>query len=127
MTLNDCKLAGYLGANPELRFLPSGTPVVNLRLGQSYTYSDANKQEVRKTNWFGVVAYGAVAEIAKAFQKGDNVILEGNLETREWEATDRSKRRVVEVIARNIGKLERNGNSQDALEGKDQQDDWPTA
>lgn len=110
MTLNDTKLAGYLGADAVLRMTGQGTPVVNLRLGQSYTFVDANKQEVRKTNWFSVVAFGPVAEIAKGFRKGDNVILEGNLETREWTPADGSKRKVTEVIARNIGKLERNGN-----------------
>jgi single-strand DNA-binding protein len=127
MTQNDCKLAGYLGADAQLRFLPSGTPVVAMRLGQSYSYTDQNKKEVRKTNWFSVVAYGPVAEIAKGFHKGDNVILEGNLETREWEGQDKSKRRVVEVIARNIGKLERTSqvNGHDAPEGQDQGDEWP--
>lgn len=119
MTLNDCKLAGYLGADAVLRYTGSGTPVVNLRLGQSYTYNDASKKEVRKTNWFAVVAYGPVAEIAKGFRKGDNVVLEGNLETREWTPQDGAKRRVTEVIARNIGKLERNGN-QGAPDGGDE-------
>lgn len=109
MTLNDCKLAGYLGADAVMRHTGSGVPVVNLRLGQSYSYTDSNKKEARKTNWFAVVAYGPVADIAKGFRKGDNVILEGNLETREWTPQDGSKRRVTEVIARNIGKLERNG------------------
>lgn len=107
MTLNDCKLAGYLGADAILRYTTTGTPVVSLRLGQSYGYTGPNKGEMRKTNWFAVVAYGPVAEIAKGFQKGDNIVLEGNLETREWTAQDKSTRRVVEVVARNIGKLER--------------------
>lgn len=109
MTQNSCTLAGYLGNTPELRYTGNSVPVTNMRLGQSYVYHDAQKKEQRKTNWFTVVAYGPVAEIAKGFQKGDNVVLEGSLETREWEAGDGSKRKVFEVVAKNIGKLERNG------------------
>ena len=52
MTLNDCKLAGFIGSAPELRFLPSGVPVTNMRVGQSYVYTDAKQQPHRKTNWF---------------------------------------------------------------------------
>jgi single-strand DNA-binding protein len=109
MTMNDCKIAGYVGTTPELRFLPTknATPVVSLRVGQSYTYTDQNKQLQRKTNWFSVVAYGAVANVAKAFVKGDNVVLDGQLEQREWQGKDGSKRQAVEIIAHNIAKLER--------------------
>lgn len=119
MTVNDCKLAGYLGADAEMRHTGGGTPVVNLRLGQSYTFTNAQKKAETKTNWFSVVAYGGVAEIAKEFRKGDNVILEGTLETREWTAKDNSKRRVTEVIARNIGKLERSKSPNGAPQGED--------
>lgn len=128
MTLNDCKLAGFLGADPELRFMPSGVPVTNLRLGQSYQFTDnKTKQETTKTNWFMIVCYGPVAEIAKRFQKGDNIILDGQLETREWTAQDQSKRRVTEVVARNIGRLERNERpSAQEVDGAEQDDDWPT-
>ena len=109
MTQNSCTLAGYLGNTPELRYTGNSVPVTNMRLGQSYVYHDAQKKEQRKTNWFTFVAYGPVAEIAKGFQKGDNIVLEGSLETREWEAGDGSKRKVFEVVAKNIGKLERSG------------------
>ena len=134
MTLNDCKLAGFIGSAPELRFLPSGVPVTNMRVGQSYVYTDAKQQSHRKTNWFSVVTYGPVAEIAKTFKKGDNIILDGQLETREWQGQDGSKRKVVEVIARNIGKLERAGDRNGAPEEADQHEEgqpsvdaWPIA
>ena len=109
MTMNDVKLAGYVGGAPELRTLPNKamTTVVSFRLGQSYSYTDQNKQAQRKTNWFSVVAYGPVAQIAKHFVQGDNVVIEGQLEQREWIAKDNSKRKVVEVIARNVARLER--------------------
>ncbi len=126
MTLNDCKLAGFLGTDPEIRFMPSGVPVANLRLGQSYSYTDGKtKQEATRTNWFMVVCYGPVAEIAKRFHKGDNIILDGQLETREWTAQDQSKRRVTEVVAHNIGKLEKNERPAEH-ESLEQDDDWPT-
>lgn len=128
MTQNSCTLAGYLGNTPELRYTGNSVPVTNMRLGQSYVYHDAQNKEQRKTNWFTVVAYGSVAEIAKGFQKGDNIILEGSLETREWEATDGSKRKVFEVVAKNIGRLERNGDRNGTpveTDVKEEHHEWP--
>jgi single-strand DNA-binding protein len=129
MFMNDLKLAGYIGKTPELRHLPSGTPVTSFRLGQSYTYRDPANQKVEKTNWFTVVAYGPAAEIAKRFMTGDNVVLEGQLEQREWQANDGGKRSVLEVIARNVAKIEKSTERDGApSEGDASHDDtpWPT-
>ena len=102
MTMNSINLAGYVGKDATLRFLPSGTPVTSFRIGQTYRYTDGQNHAKEKTNWFTVVTYGPVAERAAAFRKGDNVVLEGELEQREWAAQDGSKRSVIEVIARNV-------------------------
>lgn len=123
MTMNSCSLAGYLGKTPELRHTGNGVPVVSMRLGQSYSYHDAKTNtEQRKTNWFSVVGYGAVAEIAKTFQQGDNIVVDGQIEVREWEAADKGKRKVFEVIARNVGKLERNPDRNGAPQEPDGRD-----
>jgi single-strand DNA-binding protein len=129
MFMNDIKLAGYVGKTPELRYLPSGTPVTSFRLGHSYSYTDQTSKKVEKTNWFTVVAYGPVADIAKRFATGDNVVLDGQLEQREWQGQDGHKRSVYEVIARNVAKLEKTGERNGAPEQGDESNDeapWPT-
>lgn len=107
MTLNNTVIAGYLGAPAALREIPgSGTPVANLQVAQSYTFTGKNGRE-QKTNWFRVVAYGDVARIATQFSTGDNIIVDGHLETREWTGADGSHRRTTEIVARSVGRVEK--------------------
>jgi single-strand DNA-binding protein len=73
MQKNKIELAGYLAAKPEVRYLPSGTPVANTRLAEGYRYKDRNEQVQEHTNWHSIVFYGELSEIAVAFDKGDNV------------------------------------------------------
>jgi single-strand DNA-binding protein len=94
---NHLILAGYLGTKPELRYLPSGTPVANARLAQSYPYLKNGKQE-EHTNWFSLVFYGDLADIATKFEKGQNIYVTGRLEQRQWEAKTGSKRNIYEVV-----------------------------
>lgn len=110
MQRNHIELAGYLGAKPVVRFLPSGTKVANVRLAEGYRYNDADKQEHEHTNWHAVVAYGRLAEILEHFEKGDNILVDGTLQIREFTPADGTKRRVYEVIARTAARLERLSN-----------------
>jgi single-strand DNA-binding protein len=107
MQRNHIELAGYLGAKPVVRFLPSGTKVANVRLAEGYRYNDADKKEHEHTNWHAIVAYGRLAEILEQFEKGDNVLVDGTLQIREFTPADGAKRRVYEVIARTAARLER--------------------
>jgi len=90
-------LAGYLGSKPELRYLPSGTPVANVRLAQSYEFKKDNRTE-EHTNWFNLVFYGNLADIAMKFEKGENIHVSARLEQRQWEAKTGTKRTVYEVV-----------------------------
>src|SRR6266496_1166675 len=90
-------LAGYLGGKPELRYLPSGTPVANVRLAQSYEFKKDNRTE-EHTNWFNLVFYGNLADVAMKFDKGENIHVSARLEQRQWEAKTGTKRTVYEVV-----------------------------
>jgi len=94
---NQLILAGYLGGRPELRYLPSGTPVANARLAQSYQYAKNGQQE-EHTNWFNLVFYGDLADVAMKFEKGQNIHVTARLEQRQWEAKTGTKRTVYEVV-----------------------------
>ena len=100
MQKNNITLAGYLGADTELRYLPSGTPVANIKIAESYTYRDQQQQEVRHTNWHSLVFYGSLALVAKTYVKGDNIEVDGALQIRQFEGKDRSKRTVYEIVVR---------------------------
>ena len=107
MQKNRIELAGYLAAKPEVRFLPSGTPVANARLAEGYRFKDRNEQIQEHTNWHSVVFYGDLSEIAVSFEKGDNIFVEGTLQTRKFTPRDGSQRTVYEVVARSVHQITR--------------------
>ena len=107
MQKNNIELAGWLGAKPAIRFLPSGTKIANVRLAEGYHYVDAQKKEQEHTNWHAVVCYGRLADMIEQLNKGDNVLVNGSLQIREFTPADGSKRRVYEVIARTVAKIDR--------------------
>lgn len=102
MQKNRIELAGFLAAKPETRYLPSGTPVANARLAEGYRFTDRAGQTQEHTNWHSLVFYGDLAEIAVSFEKGDNVHIEGTLQTRKFTPRDGSTRVVYEVVARSV-------------------------
>ena len=124
MQKNRIELAGYLAAKPEVRYLPSGTPVANARLAEGYRYKDRNEQVQEHTNWHSLVFYGDLSEIALGFDKGDNVFVEGTLQTRKFTPRDGSQRTVYEIVARSAHQIvRRNGReaaSDNAPDAKDQ-------
>jgi single-strand DNA-binding protein len=107
MQKNNIELAGYLGGKPVTRFLPSGTKVANVRLAEGYRYVDAQKKEQEHTNWHAIVCYGRLADMIEQLNKGDNILVNGTLQIREFTPADGSKRRVYEVIARTVAKIDR--------------------
>ena len=100
MQKNRIELAGHLASKPEGRFLPSGTPVANVRMAEGYRYTDRNNQQQEHTNWHNLVFYGDLAEIALTYEKGDNIFVDGTLQTRKFTPKDGSPRTVYEVVAR---------------------------
>jgi len=102
MQKNRIELAGYLAAKPEVRYLPSGTAVANARLAEGYRFTDRNNQVQEHTNWHSVAFYGDLAEIAVTYEKGDNIHVEGTLQTRKFTPKDSSTRTVYEVVARTV-------------------------
>src|ERR1700759_2624595 len=102
MQKNRIEVAGYLAAKPEVRYLPSGTPVANGRLGESYSFKDASGRQQKHTNWHNLSFYGELSTVAVSFDKGDNLFIEGSVEQRQFAPKgDGVKRTVHEIIVRN--------------------------
>jgi single-strand DNA-binding protein len=64
MQKNRIELAGYTGSKSTVRYLPSGTPVANVRMAESYRYTDRNNQTQEHTNWHSLVFYGDPSAIS---------------------------------------------------------------
>ena len=90
--------AGYVSKKPEVRRLPCGTPVANVRVGESVRYADGSGETRELTNWHSLSFYGKLADIAQALKKGDNVYVDGRIEQRQLIARDSSKPRTVHEI-----------------------------
>jgi single-strand DNA-binding protein len=105
--LNKVMLIGHLGADPEIRHMPNGKAVVNLRLATSESWKDkqtGDKQD--RTEWHSVVAYDKLAEIiGERLRKGSPVYIEGKLQTRKWQDKEGKVRYTTEIIAQSMQML----------------------
>jgi single-strand DNA-binding protein len=99
--VNKVILVGNLGADPEVRQLPSGEPVVNLRVATSESWRDKNSGERKeKTEWHRVVIFNEnLAKVAEKYlRKGSKVYLEGALQTRKWTNKEGQEQYSTEVV-----------------------------
>ena len=98
--VNKAILIGNLGADPEIKSLPSGGKVANFNIATSeqWTNKEGNKEE--RTEWHRIVAFGKLAEICGEYlSKGRKVYIEGRVQTRSWEDRDGNKRYTTEIVA----------------------------
>lgn len=110
-SVNKVILLGNLGADPELKYLPSGQAVCEMRLATSQTYTDKNDQKQERTEWHRIVAWGKTAEnCSKFLKKGRQLYLEGRLQTRSWDDKDGNKRYTTEIVADQVVFLRDGGN-----------------
>ena len=98
--LNKVMIIGNLGHDPEMRYTPSGRPVTTFTVATSRTWNTADGERHTDTEWFNVVAWGNLAEICKQYlTKGQQVYIEGRLQTRRWEDKEGVKHATVEIVA----------------------------
>lgn len=101
--VNKVILVGHLGADPDMRYTPSGQGVCELRLATSESWNDKNGQRQERTEWHRVVVWGKRAEIcSKYLAKGRQVYIEGRIQTRNYDDKDGNKRYITEVIANDV-------------------------
>jgi len=100
-SVNKVILVGNLGADPEIRRLNSGEPVVNIRIATSESWRDKNSGERKeKTEWHNVVIFNdQIAKVAEQYlKKGMKVYVEGQLQTRKWQDQTGNDRYTTEVV-----------------------------
>ncbi len=98
--VNKVILIGNLGADPEVRYMPSGDAVANVSLATSESWKDRNTGETQeRTEWHRVVFFGKLAEIVKQYvHKGSKIYVEGKLRARKWQGQDGQDRYTTEVV-----------------------------
>jgi single-strand DNA-binding protein len=105
--INKCILVGNLGADPEVRYSPSGAAVTNIRIATSEVWRDKQSGEQQeRTEWHRIVFFGRLAEIAGEYlKKGQQVYVEGRLQTRKWQDRDGNDRFTTEIVANEMQML----------------------
>lgn len=98
--INKVILVGNLGGDPEIRYMPNGSPVANITIATSDSWRDkATGEQREKTEWHRVVLFGKLAEVAGEYlRKGSQVYVEGQLQTRKWQDQSGQDRYSTEVV-----------------------------
>jgi single-strand DNA-binding protein len=110
--VNKVILIGNLGADPTMRYTPSGTAVANFNVATSERFTNKSGEKETRTEWHRVVAWSKLAEICNQYlKKGKQVYIEGRLQTRQWEDQSGNNRSTTEVIATNMVMLGRAGDA----------------
>lgn len=99
--LNKVTLIGRLGADPEVKYMPSGGAVTNIRLATTFRWKDRQSGERREeTEWHRITFFNRIAEVAGEYlRKGSLVYIEGRIRTRKWQDQNNQDRYSTEIIA----------------------------
>ncbi len=110
--LNKVMIIGRLGADPELRYTQSGSPVASLRIATDENYTDKDGNRVERTEWHRVVVFQRSAENCNQYlRKGSLVYVEGKLTTRKWQDQNGQDRYTTEIRADRVQFLDRRGSN----------------
>lgn len=97
-SVNKVILIGNLGADPEMRYLPSGEAVANLRLATTDTWKDKSGEKHEQTEWHRVSFFGRQAEVCGEYlKKGSPIYVEGSIRTRKWQDKEGQDRYTTEI------------------------------
>lgn len=103
MNLNKASLIGRVTRDPELKALPSGTPVVKLGLATNHTFKNKDGEKQESVQFHNLVAFGKLAEIISSYvKKGQMIYVDGRIEYRTWEKKDGGKGTQTEIVLENL-------------------------
>ncbi|NCD13706.1 MAG: single-stranded DNA-binding protein [Bacteroidia bacterium] len=104
--INKVILIGNLGADPEIRFTPTGVPVATFSIATAEKFKGQDGQVQESTEWHRIVAWQRLAEICGEYlAKGSRVYIEGKLKTRKWQDQSGQDRYTTEIVAREMKML----------------------
>ena len=110
VAVNKVFIAGNLTRDPELRYIPSGAAVANFSVAVNRVYVMQSGERREEVAFIKVVAWRKHAELVSQYlTKGSPVLVEGRIQTRQYETDQGEKRSVVEVVAERVQFLGRSG------------------
>lgn len=106
-SINKVIIVGNLGADPDIKYMPSGGAVCNVSIATTDAWKDkATGEKKEKTEWHRVVFFNRLAEIVGDYlHKGSQVYVEGSLRTRKWQDQSGADRYATEIVAREMQML----------------------
>ena len=115
--LNKVMIIGYLGKDPEMRYTPSGRPVTTFNVATHRSWNTSDGERRTETEWFNVVAWGGLAEICNQYlTKGQQVYIDGRLQSRSWNDNDGNHHTSIEIVANEMIMLGNRHSSDDQTE-----------
>jgi single-strand DNA-binding protein len=100
MNLNKVFLIGRLTADPQLRTTPGGQPVATFSIATNRVWTGKTGQKQQEVQFHNIVVWGRQAEVANQFlKKGSMAMIEGRLQTRNWQDRQGQKRQTTEIIS----------------------------
>ena len=103
MNLNKVFIIGNLTRDPELRTLPSGTPVASFGVATNRVWKNQQGEKQEEVQFHNIVVFGRQAEIVNQYLgKGSLILVEGRIQTRSWDGKDGSKQYRTEIVAERI-------------------------
>ena len=103
MNLNKVFLIGRLTADPQLRSTKTGQQVAVFSIATNRVWNDKNNQKQEQVEYHNIVVWGRQAEVASKFLlKGQMVLVEGRIQTRDYEDKQGQKRKTTEIVAERI-------------------------
>lgn len=102
--LNEVRIIGYVGQDPELRSTPNGDLVCNFSVATSEEWTDKiSGEKMKHTEWHRVVLFRGLAEVAKNYlRKGSQVFVSGKLKTNKWTDANGIERAIVQIQGDNL-------------------------
>jgi single-strand DNA-binding protein len=112
MSVNKVILVGFVGNDPEVKYLDNKTPVANFRLATTENYTNKAGEKVSSTEWHNIVLWRGLAGIAEKYvKKGTQLYIEGRIKTRAWDDREGNKRYTTEIVGDNMQLMGRKGDS----------------
>ncbi len=105
--VNKVILVGNLGKDPEIRYTPSGSAVANVTIATSDQWKDKQTGEQQeRTEWHRVVFFNRLAEVVGEYvKKGQQIYVEGRIQTRKWQDQSGQDRWTTEIVANEMQML----------------------
>lgn len=124
--LNKVMIIGRLGRDPEMRYTPSGRPVTSFSVATSRSWNTSDGERRTETEWFNVVAWSSLAEICNQYLvKGQQVYIEGRLQSRSWEDDSGKRHSSVEIVANEMIMLGERRSSEKPAQKEAAEDEFP--